>query len=147
MMFFLFLPEVLPLLLQDMRNFFEVLTFYESGFLDPNLARGFNIRWRLCTKVIFPFCLMSSIIQLGSILPKLGDMFLLAPMLLFVLLLQSTIRVISIDFQSPWWSGSILILQLYLLMLSSENLCSSQVDLITAFWTHHEHSCPPTFPL
>lgn len=48
MMYFLFFSFIdillLYILLQDIRNLFDVLIFYESGLLAPKLARGFNTR-------------------------------------------------------------------------------------------------------
>lgn len=96
---FLYLPfpQKLPLLLQDTGN------FYESWVWVVNLARGFNVIWRLYTKVSFPFCFMSNVIYLVVILLKLGGIFLLNLLLLLLLILENNITiVIEIDFQGPW---------------------------------------------
>lgn len=65
------------------------------------------------------------------LLLRLGGRSLLAPLLRLVLLVRTTVGVTQTDFQSPWSSGSIFLLRLYLLtdwLLASEN--PTQVSLM-----------------
>lgn len=98
----------LPLLLQDIRNLFKVLIFYESGLWGSKLARVFNIRctistsykykmWYIMYKDHFPPSAYWAVFIIVSnhFLSKLRDKCLLVPMSFWLLILQNKINYLN----------------------------------------------------